>query len=144
MTDPAGELARVCSFLGEGYSPLMLAAEGSFSEHGDTRERSRKAISPARLHVWKKELTEAHVAQIEWVLGPHLENFGYAREGSRASAFTVLRGLGYAPIGYARFVMARLPAVWYRYAAPAKLAKYDYWTGPRVWRKNTKPVQKDA
>ncbi|HTW63512.1 MAG TPA: sulfotransferase [Bryobacteraceae bacterium] len=144
VTDPDGELRKVCAFVNEEYSPLMLAAEGSFSTDGRTRDRARRSVSSERLGVWRQELSEAQVAQIEWALGPNLESFGYAREASPASALTVLRGLGGAAFGFARYLMPRLPAACYRFAAPAKLAKYDHWTGPRIWSEDSKQTRKEA
>jgi Sulfotransferase family len=127
VTNPVEELRKTCTFLDEEYSPSMLVPEETQISR---RNRSRTAITQARLDVWREDLTAAEIAQIEWVVGPHLEAFGYARECPPASALTVLQGLAYVPFASARFLTARLPAVWYRFAAPAKLRQYDYWTNP--------------
>jgi Sulfotransferase family len=133
VTDSARELSKICSFLGEEYSPSMLLPEESAG--GSSRLRWRTAITSERLDVWRNELTAAEVAQIEWVLGPQLESFGYVREAAPASAVTVLRGVSYAAFDLARFVAARLPAVWYRFGAQTNIAKFEYWSGPKAWRK---------
>lgn len=127
VTNPAEELQKICAFLGEEYNPSMLVPEESSSHAAN---RSRTAITRGRLDVWREELTAAEIAQIEWFLGPHLEEFGYQSASPPASALTVLRGFAHASIAYARFEMPRLPGTWYRLTAPAKLSKYDYWTDP--------------
>ncbi len=138
VTDPDEEVRKICDFIGEEYSPSLLVPEEEPTEGMHNRKRPRTAITPARLDVWRKELSADQVAQIEWVLGPDLESFGYAREASPASPLTVLRGLTFAAFEAARFAAARLPSFWYTYAAPAKLAKYEDWTGPKTWRKDIK------
>jgi hypothetical protein len=129
------ELREICSFLGEEYSPLMLVPQAVFTGASGSPKRSLTAVTSERLELWRKELTGPELAQIEWALGPKLESFGYAREASQASALTVLRGLSYAAFDFVRFVMARLPAVWYRFGAQTKIAKFEYWSGPRTSRK---------
>ena len=133
VADAESELRRICGFIGEEYSPLLL---------GDGR--SSRAVTPERAEAWRSELTPREVAQIEWVAGPFMESIGYARAVAPASAATVVRGFIKAVFGYARFLIVRLPAVWYRLVSPAKLAKYDYWTGPRVWQKDGKRRLGDA
>lgn len=135
VTDPATELRKICALIGEEYSPLMQQPEAVFTATSKPTLRSRAAVTSERLDVWRKELTAAHIAQIEWVLGPDLESFGYTRSAPPASAFTVLRGVSYAAFDYGRFVMARLPAVWYRFGAQTSLAKFEYWADPKSYRK---------
>jgi Sulfotransferase family len=136
VSDPAGELNRVCAFLGEDYSPAMLVPERAVAQlREDGLRRYQTAVTSSRLEVWRKELTTSQVAQIEWVVGRGLEDFGYAREAPAATALTVLRGIGYAAVDFAGYVLARLPAVWYRLGAPTKIAKYEHWAGPKAWRK---------
>ena len=137
VTDPVSELRRVCALIGEEYSPVMLQPEAVFTENSKASKRWRAAVTSERLDVWRSELTAAQVAQIEWVLGPELENFGYTRNAAPASAFTVLRGVSYAAFDYGRFVTARLPAVWYRFGAQTKIAKFERWSEPKNFRKGT-------
>jgi hypothetical protein len=135
VTDPEGELRRICPFIGEEYSPSMLVPEQDPAETSADWLRSRTAVTAERLEVWRRDLTKAQVAQIEWALGPELENFGYVREAPPASALTAMRGASYAAFDFARFVMARLPAVWYRFGAQTKIAKFERWEGPKAPRK---------
>ncbi len=135
VTDPECEIRKICSFVGEVSCPQMLAPEADPAETSDDwLLRTRTAVTAARLDVWRKELTADEVAQIEWVLGPELERFGYAREESPASALTVIGGASYAAFDFARFVFARLPAVWYRFGAPTKIGKFERWEGPKGQR----------
>jgi hypothetical protein len=135
VTEPLTELRRVCALIGEEYSPLMQQPEVA---EGEPTRRSQAAVTSERLDIWRSELTAAQVAQIEWVLGPELESFGYTRRAAPASAFTVLRGVSYAAFDYGRFVTARLPAVWYRFGAKTKIAKFERWSEPKSFRKGAK------
>ena len=69
VADPSCELQRICSFLGEDYSPQMLVPDHDRCGGNDVK-RWETAITSERLDIWKEELTSAQVAQIEWVLGP--------------------------------------------------------------------------
>ncbi|MGA2214943.1 MAG: sulfotransferase [Bryobacteraceae bacterium] len=138
VTDPVNELRRICDLMGEEYSPLMLQPETVFTENTKASRRSLAAVTSERLDVWRSELTAAQVGQIEWVVGPELESFGYMRSAARASAFSVLRGVSYAAFDYGRFVTARLPAVWYRFGAQTKIAKFERWADPKSLRRGAK------
>jgi hypothetical protein len=144
VTDPVSELRKICSFLGEEYSPSMLEPEEESSGEVDGLRRTRTAVTPARLEVWRKDLTAAQVQQIEWVVGPHLESFGYQRTAAPASPLTIVRGVSYAAFDLARFVTARLPAVWYRFGAQTEIAKFEYWSGPKIWRKAARESQREG
>jgi hypothetical protein len=134
VTDPEGELKKICHWIGEEYSPSVLTPEADRPAGGE-QALSRRAITPARQELWRKELTPAQIAQIEWVAGENVELFGYRREAAPASAFTVARGYGYAAFEAVRFQATRLPALWYRYVDQTKLVKFEHWAGPRSWRK---------
>jgi hypothetical protein len=134
VTDPVAEVRRICSLIGEEYSPSMLVPEAHPTDGSHNTIRSQMAVSPIRVDAWRKELSMGQVAQIEWVLGAGLECFGYAREASPASALTVLRGLSYEAFDLARTVIGRLPAVWYRFGAQTKIAKFESWASPRIER----------
>ncbi len=132
VTDPSGELQKICSFLGEDYAAQMLVPDQNRTAGDEDVKRWQTAITSERLDIWRGELTAAQVAQIEWVLGPAMESFGYERSAPSASALTVLRGLSYAALDYAAHGTARLlPFLWYRLAAPTKMEKSDYYWGPK-------------
>jgi len=144
VTEPIGEVRRICSLIGEEYSASMLVPEESPTGGSYNTIRSQMAVSPIRVDAWRKELTMGEVAQIEWVLGGDLEGFGYGREASPASMLTVLRGVGYEAFDLARMVIGRLPAVWYRFGAQTKIAKFETWSSPRIERKGLKPPWEDS
>jgi len=134
VTDPAGELRKICSFLGEEYSPQMLVPDQNRMAGSDDIKRWQTAITSERVDVWKEEIESAQVGQIEWVLGAKLESFGYERSTTSASALTVLRGLTDAALDYSAHGMARLlPFLWYRLAEPTKIEKSDYSWGPKSY-----------
>ncbi len=135
VTDPARELRKICSLLGEEYSPSMLVPDENPSGANEDREIARKAVTPVRLGAWRKELTADQVAQIEWALGPQLESFGYTREALPASALTAFSGGVYAAFDFARTSLRRLPAQCYRVWEPTSITKYEYWLFEKAWRR---------
>jgi hypothetical protein len=135
VTDPVHELRTICAFLREEYSPAMMVPEQHSATDGE--RRSMTAVTPARLDVWKKELTADQVTQIEWVLASEMESFGYQRSTSSAAALTVLRGVSDAARDLAGHVITRLPPfLWYRFAAPTRMEKSDYRWGLKSMPKN--------
>ena len=129
-SDPAAEVRRICGFLQEDYAPALLT--------GDQRpsKRARGAINARAIDAWREQLTAMEVAQIEWAAGSALETFGYVRGTPRASAAKIIRGIAFAAFDSGRILMPRLPALWYRLAAPTRLASFEYWAGPKSWRKS--------
>ena len=75
--------------LGEEYAPSLLVPEEHQLRKSGSRKRSQQAITSERLDVWRQDLTTGQVAQIEWVLGPGHQEFGYSREAPPASPMTV-------------------------------------------------------
>ena len=61
------------------------------------RDRYLSPLTTARVSRQREELTPEQGAQIEFVLGPHLESFGYARE-----APLIFQGFSYAVLAFAR------------------------------------------
>jgi hypothetical protein len=137
VTDPENEVRKICAFLGEQYDPGMIVGDGMFNRQFDTTGRSTKAISSSSLDAWKTELTPAQVSQIEWVVGAELETFGYPRYAKSISAPAIVAGIAYAAFDWVRFTATRLPAIWYATAAQTKIARFEYWSGPAVFRKET-------
>jgi hypothetical protein len=144
VMDPVRELRTICSFLGEEYSASMIVPHPNAAAASEGAMRWQTAVTSSRLDLWKNELTAAQVAQIEWVLGPSLESFGYARYASPASPLTVLGGVSYAALDFTRHVMARLPAVWYRFRAQTKIEPSEYRWGPKSLRKDTKGPSREG
>ena len=139
VMQPEEELKRICEFIGEDYSPSLLTPEQSSSAHPDGWDRYQAPLTTARLGSWRHKLTAKQVAQIEWAIGPHLEDFGYAREGPRASTMAILAARGFAKLSFAQRLIARAPALWYRLFAPRDIAKYEYWTRRKMWMNDEPP-----
>jgi len=134
VAQPEEELTRICEFVGEKFSPSMLASEKAAVEHSSGRDRYRTPLTAGRMGQWRKELSERQVAQIEWVVGPHLESFGYAREVPAASLATIASGLGYAAFDFLRQNVPKLPAaLWHQVVKPGEIAGYERSVRTRVW-----------
>jgi hypothetical protein len=107
LADPAAELARVCAFLGEEYSPAML-------EYRDRVELADEPDDPAGTRHLRKEPTPGlrdwtagrsprEVDAIDSVCAPLLREFGY--EAPRRTA----RGLAWAWAVRVRDFPSRIP-----------------------------------
>jgi hypothetical protein len=125
VTDPETEVRRICAVADEEFEPRMVQGEGTF-EKGKLNS-GRMAISSDRQEAWRRELSKAQVAQIEWALGPQLEKFGYHAAEPPASAFIALRGKCYSAFDMTRAWVVTLPERLYRRWAPTNLTKYQYW-----------------
>lgn len=82
VADPAGELQRVCAFLGEDYSPAMLDYAGGAAAAipSDTRALHHgvdTAPYQQRVFAWKREMHPADVALFNRHAGRMLTEVGY-------------------------------------------------------------------
>ena len=136
VAEPAQQLTRLCRFIGEEFSPSMLIAEQTGVQRPDERDRYHAPLTKARLGRWRQELSPRQVAQIEWVVGPQLEAFGYAREARSASMAAVVGGLSYAALVQTRQNFSKLPALWYSLSSPKEIAKYESLARRKAWAAN--------
>jgi hypothetical protein len=125
--DPERMMRRICTFIGEGYTPEILSMEGARDHRDgggnssfgdvDTRTISTKAIGR-----YRTVLTPFELRYIELVAGGTMRRFGYRREG--------------APLSFAaslRFHLAFLPE------QLARMASEAVWTRIRRWRGDRHP-----
>lgn len=133
VADPERELAGLCEFIGEEYSPSLLVADRTEMERTDERDRFRTPLTQARMGRWRDELSPRQVAQIEWTVGRQMEAFGYVRESRRTSMTAVLGGLSYSALTQAQQNFFKLPAIWYSLSAPGEIAKYESVARRKAW-----------
>jgi hypothetical protein len=96
VTEPAGELAALCDFLGAKYDPAM-------TEHQDIAKRTlpswkkwhsgtRTAVRSGRVGSWADRLEPAEISLAEAALGSRLTDYGYELSGApRPSARQVTK-----------------------------------------------------
>jgi hypothetical protein len=88
VTDPAGELRRVCAFLGEAYEPTMLDYPDRFARPGVVAPPGHEslALAPTRgLRDWRATVRPRDRRAVENVCRPLLRQFGYP-VGRRSAA----------------------------------------------------------
>ena len=113
-------------------------------EHVDPRspvpwsERAQQRITTQRIDKWREELTAEQVSQIEWVVGTHMETFGYQRSMDPPSSLTIARGLGFAGFDFVRMRLPQIPGIWYHLTRPTKLAREEFWMHRR-WPRGRAP-----
>jgi len=127
VAQPERELARICGHLDEDYVPAMLAADHSGLAPAPWTRRAHEPVTVARVGTWQEELTARDAALIEWVVGPHLQSFGYPRVAGAPSIRSVLRGLAFGGFDSIRRRLPQLPGVWYHLMQPTKLVKEEFW-----------------
>jgi len=94
VTDPAGEIRRLCTFLGLEFSPGMLEVGRQNSSYFSVTEDVRhKGIDSGSLDRWRQELTRAEVWALEKICGRVMVELGYPREATRLDP-GMLPGLG--------------------------------------------------
>ena len=76
-TRPEQELRRICAFLHEEYEPAMLMPRHDPTADRPWFQRAEQPVTVERVEKWRGELRPEDVGLIEWVVGPHLQAFGY-------------------------------------------------------------------
>jgi Sulfotransferase family len=142
VAQPEQEVARICARLGEEYFPGLLDPTGHqvYPPPAPWTQGATQPITTERLGSWRQELTPKQVAQIEWIVGPHMETFGYERASDPPSSLTIARGLGEAALDTFRTRITQLPGIWYHLAQPTKLAKEEFWMSRRVVKRGQMPI----
>jgi hypothetical protein len=142
VTQPEQELRRICAHLNEEYVASMLEPQ----EHVDPpapvpwSERAQQRITTERIDKWREELTAEQVSQIEWVVGTHMETFGYQRSMDPPSSLTIARGLGFAAFDFVRMRLRQIPGIWYHLARPTKLDREESWMHRRMAKRGELPT----
>lgn len=102
LDDPAGELRRVCAFLGEDYAGAMLDyfesdEAKSLAAHSRSWENVDKPVLKSNRSKYKRELSAREIRAFELQAFEELEHFGYALENGEAGLKDdARRGLGAA------------------------------------------------
>lgn len=89
VSDPQGQLERLCRFLGEDYNPRMLA----FNRHAEAliagrpwKKNARQPLNGDSLDRWRSVLTPSQVMLVEHIAGRAMEGQGYTRVHHRLTA----------------------------------------------------------
>jgi hypothetical protein len=141
VSQPEQELARICERLGEEYLPSMLEPQEDTVSPPPRpwSVRAQQAITTDRMNEWRETLTEEEVSQIEWVIGPQMETFGYERALDPPSRLTIARGVGFALFDTVCTRLTQLPGIWSHVFRPTKLAKEESWMSRRVFKGSVSP-----
>ena len=125
-TRPEEELRRICAFVGEEYTPVMLTPSPDRSQHLPWFQRAQEAVTTARLGKWRVQLTAGQIALIEWKVGPHLRTFGYEPGAPGApSGFRIARELLASLFDVVRREVGAFPAGWYYHTRSASINKEE-------------------
>lgn len=82
LADPEGVLRRLCRFLGEDYSPQMLAFYKGAADYRTDRsnlENLKKPLLAQNRDKWRKQMSARELRLFEAVAGRTLERYGYER-----------------------------------------------------------------
>ena len=102
LDDPARSVRRVCGFLGEDYSDVLLdyfksAEAKSLAGHSRSWENVDKPVLKANHSKYKRELSAGEIRAFELQAFEELKHFGYALENDEARLKEESRrGLGWA------------------------------------------------
>lgn len=89
VSDPAGELKRICAGLDLPYDPAMLEV-GWINTTTIARDKPRTGIGTAAIGKWKTVLTPQEAALAQLVGRSELESLGYSVEKTPISAYVGL------------------------------------------------------
>lgn len=113
VTEPEAQLRRICAFAGEEYSPEMLVPNWDPAADLFWFRRAEEPVTTERLGRWREELTPNQVALVEWVIGRHMQSFGYEASGGRPTNLSILRELASAVRDAVGRRVEQFPAAWY-------------------------------
>ncbi len=126
VRDPESQLRRICAAIGEEYSPAMLVPDGDGAPNQwFWFRRAEEAVTTARLGLWHEALTPRQVALVEWVVGRHLQAFGYEPVGRPPTAGSIMGELARAGRDAVRIRLRQFPAVWYYLTRSTDLAREE-------------------
>jgi hypothetical protein len=81
VADPADELIRLCTFLGEDFDPAMLRpqdiAELTVPKQKRWHDRTRSAVDQGRIGSWAQRLEPWEIGLAEAAFGDRLGEYGY-------------------------------------------------------------------
>ncbi|MCP2337150.1 sulfotransferase family protein [Actinomadura rupiterrae] len=85
VADPAGELSRLCGFLGEEFDPAMTEprhiAALTVPPQKNWHDRTRSAVSSGRIGSWHDRLEPWEIGLAEAAFGDRLTDHGYEPSG---------------------------------------------------------------
>lgn len=125
VTQPQQELGRICSLVGEEYSPAMLVPNHDPSTDRPWLSRAEEPVTTERLGKWQNQLTNDQVALIEWLVKPHMQMFAYEPTRRSPSILTIVRGLAAAASDAARRRVGEFPGSWYDLVRATHLTKEE-------------------
>jgi hypothetical protein len=86
VDNPAGELRRLCAFLGEDYDPQMTQpqriADSAVPPQKRWHQRTKAAVNSSRVGSWNARLEPWEIALAETVMGRRLQDHGYELTGA--------------------------------------------------------------
>jgi hypothetical protein len=125
VTSPEQELSRLCAFLAEDYSPAMLIPNPDPNAQPPWYRRAEEPLTTERMGKWREQLTPDEAALVEWLVGQHMETFGYQAVNKPPASRTIVRDLASAVLHAVRRRAGEFPAVWYSLVRSRQLVKEE-------------------
>ncbi len=125
VRQPEQELLRICTFAGVEYCSGMLMVETPPADCPPWFRRAYESVTTERLEKWREQLTPDQVALVEWMVGPLMEELGYARVSSAPSRWRIAREAARYFFDTAGRHIGEFPAVWYGLTRSASIGKQE-------------------
>jgi hypothetical protein len=125
VSRPEAELRRVCQFVGEEYSPLMLEPKADPTADRPWFQRAEQPVTTGRVGAWREELTAEQAGLIEWVVGHQMAEFGYPPEAPQPAWPSIARGLARQVYDAAWRRIHEFPGGWYALIRSPRLVREE-------------------
>jgi sulfotransferase family protein len=125
VTNPERELSRVCAFVGEEYSPAMLAPNPDGACVAPWYQRAEAPLTAERMGSWRERLTVDEASLVEWFVGRHMQTFGYQAVSPPPGSWSIIRDLAATVVQAAERRAGEFPAVWYSFVRSGHLVKEE-------------------
>ncbi len=126
VAQPEQQLRRLCNHIGIEYQSALLEPDPAELDQRRPHHRSYEKMTPARVALWRAQLEPWQVSAIEAVAGNYMEEFGYERQTTDASAGLARARLdALAETTCQAFL--RAPLAFCRFLKPTNLAGQEKW-----------------
>jgi sulfotransferase family protein len=121
VTEPEAELLRICDFVGEEYSSLMLTPKPDPTADRPWFQRAEEPVTAQRIGKWREDLTAEQASLVEWVVGHRMRTFGYEPECPAPSWASIARGLSRQAYDAVWRRFGEFPGGWYAFTRSPRL-----------------------
>jgi hypothetical protein len=103
----------------------MLIPNGDPTGQQPWYQRAEEPLTTERIGTWREDLTPNEASLVEWLVGPHMNTFGYRTVSNPPASWHIVRDLASTVLSAARRRAGEFPALWYSFVRSRQLRKEE-------------------